>query len=63
MAKSLSQTIKYEEEAYFSYFKVIRVLFPGCIVLLDDVHVDRYFRDKVFPGILNSFEAFFYLSI
>ena len=30
--------------------KVLRYVFPGCIILLDDVHVDRYFHDKVFPG-------------
>ena len=30
--------------------KVFYIVFPGCRVLLDAVHVDRYFRDKVFGG-------------
>ena len=30
--------------------KVLQQIFPGCLVLLDDVHVERYFREKVFPG-------------
>jgi hypothetical protein len=31
-------------------FQVLYLVFPGCRVLLDGVHVERYFREKVFPG-------------
>ena len=32
---------------------MIHLVFPGSRVLLDDVHVARYFREKGFPGMLN----------
>ena len=34
----------------FDYIEVLHLVFPGCRVLLDNVHVKRYFREKVFPG-------------
>ena len=44
----------------FDYIEVLHLVFPGCRVLLDSVHVERYFRDKVFPG--NLFFLFFFLK-
>ena len=35
---------------------MIRDVFPDSRVLLDDVHVDRYFREKVFPGTEKYFK-------
>ena len=34
---------------------MLHILFNRCRVLLDIVHVERYFREKVFPG-----RAYFY---
>ena len=39
------------------------MVFPRCRVLLDGVHVERYFRDKVFPGNLLFITATIVLCI
>ena len=44
----------YSALRYFFILKVMYIVFPGCRVLLDAVHVDRYFRDKVFGGKSNT---------
>ena len=36
----------------FDYIEVLYLVFPGCRVLLDGIHVARYFREKVFPGLI-----------
>ena len=35
----------------FFALQVLHLVFPRCRVLLDSVHVERYFREKVFPGL------------
>ena len=43
-----------EKRKKLSFFKVMYIVFPGCRVLLDAVHVERYFREKVFGGKQNT---------
>ena len=45
------------------YVQVLYLVFPRCRVLLDGVHVERYFREKVLPGMqISLYFTYFILT-
>jgi len=38
----------------FEYMRLLKVLFPGCILMLCKVHVYRYMKEKVFSSAVYS---------